>query len=604
MKCPQCGAWNRASLPRCMKCGAELPQEASARPNWQQRLNTGDRPREYQRVNEDGELNTAPDERDVLADEMVELKKRKARGTLQQRRLRQESAQRGAAPSGMTIRTHTSVDTFWNIEDDPRTTVRMHGAPAPRRSDRPKDDADASQSSGTRVTWEDSQHNEPLWMDQPSYDSHYMLPVNPDFTGKLPSRMRFTRRIVYALLIFLMVSICGLCVFFGVHYFMGRQAQVAEQNRPIVTASIKDELAAHTILIPGEDGQQIYIRELHTSYIVTDGFATVEVADHIWYDEIEDFVADTLDVTLTPFIKTSSGQQKPMDLITYQIDVPQSTITLNTPDNLRADVVTSMYSIQFVVRPGSTVYMNDRDISDTVDSQTGLCTYNATVQPIGENIFTIRVRSQYCRENSVTLVLYREPQEIPLDLAAETYTYTTLQKLQISVTTLPGATVDVLSPHSDLDITNLNSTGEFTFYATFDHIGDNVITITSSYPGKKTSQIDYTIYYVPNIDVYSRSAWPLNRQAEYSELVSNITYRTEHNQVYVVMAKLDHLISTKPQIGVFYAGDDGVSQPVVIQNCSRTNTEWEVGSYYRIYGDAQGTYDGMPMLNGRYTYLY
>ena len=604
MKCPQCGAWNRASLPRCMKCGAELPQEASARPNWQQRLNTGDRPREYQRVNEDGELNTAPDARDVLADEMVELKKRKARGTLQQRRLRQESAQRGAAPSGMTIRTHTSVDTFWNIEDDPRTTVRMHGAPAPRRSDRPKDDADASQSSGTRVTWEDSQHNEPLWMDQPSYDSHYMLPVNPDFTGKLPSRMRFTRRIVYALLIFLMVSICGLCVFFGVHYFMGRQAQVAEQNRPIVTASIKDELAAHTILIPGEDGQQIYIRELHTSYIVTDGFATVEVADHIWYDEIEDFVADTLDVTLTPFIKTSSGQQKPMDLITYQIDVPQSTITLNTPDNLRADVVTSMYSIQFVVRPGSTVYMNDRDISDTVDSQTGLCTYNATVQPIGENIFTIRVRSQYCRENSVTLVLYREPQEIPLDLAAETYTYTTLQKLQISVTTLPGATVDVLSPHSDLDITNLNSTGEFTFYATFDHIGDNVITITSSYPGKKTSQIDYTIYYVPNIDVYSRSAWPLNRQAEYSELVSNITYRTEHNQVYVVMAKLDHLISTKPQIGVFYAGDDGVSQPVVIQNYSRTNTEWEVGSYYRIYGDAQGTYDGMPMLNGRYTYLY
>ncbi len=604
MKCPQCGAWNRASLPRCMKCGAELPQEASVRPNWQQRLNTGDRPREYQRVNEDGELNTAPDERDVLADEMVELKKRKARGTLQQRRLRQESAQRGAAPSGMTIRTHTSVDTFWNIEDDPRTTVRMHGAPAPRRSDRPKDDADASNSSGTRVTWEDSQHNEPLWMDQPSYDSHYMLPVNPDFTGKLPSRMRFTRRIVYALLIFLMVSICGLCVFFGVHYFMGRQAQVAEQNRPIVTASIKDELAAHTILIPGEDGQQIYIRELHTSYIVTDGFATVEVADHIWYDEIEDFVADTLDVTLTPFIKTSSGQQKPMDLITYQIDVPQSTITLNTPDNLRADVVTSMYSIQFVVRPGSTVYMNDRDISDTVDSQTGLCTYNATVQPIGENIFTIRVRSQYCRENSVTLVLYREPQEIPLDLAAETYTYTTLQKLQISVTTLPGATVDVLSPHSDLDITNLNSTGEFTFYATFDHIGDNVITITSSYPGKKTSQIDYTIYYVPNIDVYSRSAWPLNRQAEYSELVSNITYRTEHNQVYVVMAKLDHLISTKPQIGVFYAGDDGVSQPVVIQNYSRTNTEWEVGSYYRIYGDAQGTYDGMPMLNGRYTYLY
>lgn len=609
MKCPQCGAWNRASLPRCIKCGAELPQENqdSQHPDWQARLNTSDRPKEYQRVDEDGELNAAPDARDALASEMAELKKRKEQGSIQQRRLRQESAKRGAAPSGMSIRTHTSVDTFWNVEDDPRETVRFRETPEhPRRSDRQRTEQSNAipPRPGSRVVWEDSQHNDPLWMDQSSYDSHYSLPANPDFTGKLPSRIRFTRRILYGLLIFLGCCMLGLCIFFGYEYFSVRQAQVAEQNQPIITASIMNELAAHTILIPGEDGQQIYIRELHTSYIVTDGFATVEVADHVWYDEIVDFTSETMTVTLTPFVKTSSGQQRPMDLIKYEIEVPQSTIVLNSPDALRTEVVTSMYSIQFVVRPGSTVYINDNDISDTVDSETGACTYNATVQPIGDNSFTIRVRSQYCRENQVTLVLYREPQEIPLDLAAETYTYTTLQSLQISVTTLPGATVDVLSPHSDLDITDLNSTGEFTFYANFDEIGDNVISITSSYPGKKTSRIDYTIYYIPSIDVYSRAAWPLNNTAEYSELISNITYRTEHHQVYVVMAKLDHLISTKPQIGVFYAGDDGKSQPVVIQNYSRTNTTWEVGTYYRIYGDAEGTYDGMPMLNGRYTYLY
>ena len=27
MKCPNCGQWNRASFPRCFKCGADLPQE-------------------------------------------------------------------------------------------------------------------------------------------------------------------------------------------------------------------------------------------------------------------------------------------------------------------------------------------------------------------------------------------------------------------------------------------------------------------------------------------------------------------------------------------------------------------------------------------------
>ena len=30
MKCPRCGAWNRASLPRCFQCGAPLPEEDSA----------------------------------------------------------------------------------------------------------------------------------------------------------------------------------------------------------------------------------------------------------------------------------------------------------------------------------------------------------------------------------------------------------------------------------------------------------------------------------------------------------------------------------------------------------------------------------------------
>ena len=30
MKCPQCGQWNRASFPRCVKCGAELPAETAA----------------------------------------------------------------------------------------------------------------------------------------------------------------------------------------------------------------------------------------------------------------------------------------------------------------------------------------------------------------------------------------------------------------------------------------------------------------------------------------------------------------------------------------------------------------------------------------------
>jgi len=260
-------------------------------------------------------------------------------------------------------------------------------------------------------------------------------------------------------------------------------------------------------------------------------------------------------VTLKAFLKTANGRQKALDPIEYDISIPLSPIALVSPESMRQEVTTAMYSVQLQVRPGSTVTVNEVDISDTV-SEDGLLIYNATVQPIGDNVFKFRVRAPYCRENALDLTLYREVQEIPLDLAVTTYASTSKSTLEISATTKPGATVDVLTNHSDLDITNLDKTGEFKFVAIFDKIGDNTITITSSYPGSKTSRVDYTIYYVPNQDVYTRKAWPLNNSAEYSELMSNITYRSEHSQVYLVVGTIAEIISTKPQTAIVYTGED------------------------------------------------
>ena len=594
MKCPNCGQWNRASLPRCQKCGQPLEDEQTRSPAWKVTLSDDVRGKEYIRVDEDGDASRAPDARDQLAREMAELKQRKQEGARHQRQLRQDSAERGSAPSGMTIRTHASADTFWNVEDDPRTTVRI------KRDGKPvQENAEGTQTHRiVRTDWDDSRSYDPLWEETEVYGA-WQLPQSTQLTGKLPSRARGLRRIARFLAIVLMAGVVGLCGFFGFEYFKARRAEVREQNRPSVTASIKDDLAAHTILIPGEDGTQIYIRELHASYIVTGGFATVEVADHTWYDDLVDFVGDTMTVTLTPFVKTASGRQQPMDPIEYDISIPLSPITLENPDGLRTEVATAMYTMKLTVRPGSTVTINGADVSDTVSSETGALSYNATVQPIGDNVFDIRVRSQYCRENQLTVTLYREPQEIPLDLSADTYTSTTAQTIEIRATTLPGATVEVLTPHADLNITNVDSTGEFSFNAIFDHYGDNTITITSAMEGKKTSTVNYVIYYVPEPNVYTPKAWPLDA-AGYSELLSNITVRVAKSQVYLAEGTIQYLVSEKPQMAVINTSADGQSQPVLVENF--TKTTWEVGKSYRIYGDAYGTYNGMPWLAARYTY--
>ena len=346
--------------------------------------------------------------------------------------------------------------------------------------------------------------------------------------------------------IIILLAALGAGGYFGYRYFIGNRRPSVSKTA-IVTASLMDDLPAHTVLIPGEEGTTIYIRELHASYVVVDGFATIEVADHTWYDSLEGALDETMDVTLTPFLKTTSGKQTPLDLVTYQITIPLSPITLEAPEALRTTVSTTMSAIRIVVRPGSRVTINDNDCSDTVNSETGEMSYNATVQPIGDNPYVITVRSQYCRENTITVILYREPQEIPLDLSVGTYGTTDQKIMKVTATTLPGAYVEILSPHADLNITDLDSTGKFTFNAIFDKIGDNTISISASYPGKKTSVVEHTVYYLPPADEYTVKAWPLTPEG-YSELISNIAVRAERSQVYVVTGVVQYSISDKPII--------------------------------------------------------
>ena len=592
MKCPECGQWNRASLPRCTRCGCALSRNGGE-PAWREELRDGDGGRSYIRVSEDGNADVIPDKRDQLAREMAELKERKAEGARLQRQLRRESARRAETAQETEVRTHATEESFASVgRKQLRTPVRVvvDGQSAART-----DDPYAVQPVGS---W--NAGFDPLAENQGLYTSFTRTAVTP--LPRLPSRSRRWKRVTAALLLVVLGGALALGGTRLLDWWQEHRGETEEESYAAVTATVRDDLAAHTILIPGEDGQQVYIRELHTSYIVQNGFATVEIADHTWYDDLEEVTEPTMNVTLTPFVKTGSGRQQPLDPITYEISIPSSPITLVTPDASRVEVATAMYSMQFDVRPGSKVYINDVDVSDTVNYETGRLTYNATVQPIGDNPFNVRVRSQYCRESSMLVTLYRAPQEIPLDLSADTYSTTSEKAIEIRATTLPGATVDVLTPHSDLNITKLDSTGAFSFMALLDHYGQNTIQITSSYPGKKTTLVEYQMNYVPTASVYTPKAWPLVRPEDYSELVSNITVRAANSQVYVVTGYLAYTVSDKPQMIVINASEDGTGQPVMLEN--QTRTTWVEGQYYRIFADAFGTYNGMPWLIARYTYTY
>lgn len=611
MRCPNCNQWNRANLPRCIHCGTPLTTGEPVTPSWRSQLKGG-RAKEYVRVDEDGDISAAPDDREVLAAEMAELKERKEAGTQLQRRLREASPTRSASAHIHMPEDDTPADDESVFDMGEERVTREESAPeaeAPSSPTAAAGDTPFRKSRnprGTRVVlspsqWEDSRAYDPI-VDAMQQKNVFQQPPNLKELGPLPSRRVSHRKVLRVVTVLLVIGVVGLAGFLGLSIYQEQKEAAADQNRALVTATIMHDQAAHTILIPGEDGQQIFIsnENIRASYTVVGGFATIEIADYVWYENLDLITEETMSVTLLPYVKTASGRQKPLDPITYDISIPLSPIKLVTPESLRTNVTTAMYSMLLNVRPDSKVTVNGVDVSDTVNEK-GELTYNATVQPIGDNSYHISVRSPYCRDNEITVTLYREVQEIPLDLSATTYSTTNSKVIPINCTTLPGADVDILTPFSDLKITDLNTTGVFSFNAVFDHIGYNTITITASYPGKKTSRVDYTIYYVPNQDEYTRVAWPLNRDAEYSELLSNIEWRSEKSQVYLGVGTIAYFVSEEsPQMAVMYCSDDGNSRPVLLEN--RTKTTWVAGKYYKIYCDAFGTYNGMPWLVARYTY--
>ncbi len=600
MKCPNCGSWNRDTFPKCIKCGTPLPQSLDL--NEEERaaaldeyIHRNNAPKNYTRISEEGQESAMDDTGDELALEMQNLSKRKESGRIRQRSLREAGASQGYAPSNRNIefynghkpRGYSDPRNFKYTEADVEGEIRPNARRVPSS-------LNADESYRDYYTMDVAQP-------QVYYNNiagrHYADP--PDIPLRLP-RSRGRRRLIRSLVILLFLAAVGMAGYHFVYlpYVTGNpEESLAAQVE--ITPSILGDSAAHTIKIPGEEGTIIYIKELHNFYTVTGGYATIEVADYTWYENENAVIDEEVTATITPFLKTSAGEQIALEPFTYQVEVPASPLILVTPDTGYAEVSTKTYRIQFRVEKNSTVTINGEDLSDLVSTQDGLISYNANISPTGNNYFEIKTRCQYYRESTATVVIFRAVQDIPLDLSETLDNRSTNEKMTITATTLPGASISILTPYEDLDTSKLNTSGEFSFAAKFDTIGTNTITITASYPGKVTSVVNYDVYYVPPAKEYTRKAWGLDSW-NYSELLSSISTRVATSQIYVCKGEIISIISSSPQLAVMETGDASSSRQVLLEN--RSTDTWVVGQSYRVYADVYGLYNGIPRLVGRYTY--
>ena len=602
MKCPNCGSWNRDTYPRCFRCGTPLFGEggepaAEHAAELDEYIHQNNSPKSYIRIDEDGRESDTEESGDELGLEMQNLSKRKESGRQKQRSLRASGASQGIAPSGRNIefdggrRTAGYQDPlgFTYSEEDVEGEIRPNA----------KKVVSSLNPDGAYDDYYtmDVAHPQVYYSNIAGHDGSRL----PDVQFTL-TRNGVRRRLIRFLVVALLAVAVGLSAYQFIYLpYVNAPKAPSLASQVEITPSILGDSPAHTIKIPGEEGTIIYIKELHEPFTVTGGYATIEVADYRWYEDENDVVIVDGEVTatITPYLKTSSGEQVALEPFTYQVSVPASPLILVSPDTGYAEVSTKTYRIQFRVEKNSTVTINGEDLSDLVSTNDGLISYNANIAPSGNNYFEIRTRCQYYRESTTTVVIYRAFQDIPLDLSETLDNRSTSETMTISATTLPGATIQILTPYENLDTSKLNTTGEFSFSAKFDTIGNNTITITASYAGRETSVVNYDVYYVPPAKDYTRKAWGLDPW-NYSELLSSISTRVANSQIYVCKGEIVSIISSSPQLAIMETGDASSSRQVLLEN--RSTDTWEVGEKYRVYADVYGLYNGIPRLVGRYTY--
>lgn len=586
MKCPACGKWNRASFPVCFSCGAPLPEAAPRAPE-QRKPSPADKQELPLRVvyDEYGEEQILVDQKDKLAAEMRDLHARKRRGEQRQAELRRHAARQGFAPTGAGVNAQSRRS-------------RVFREAVQRRSAYPPDPKEVQVDYDGYTTGASYTRSSDAFSALPQLKGGTKIPL-PKKRGHR-ARLFGLKRLLPLLSILILVAAGALAGYELVYKRLFERKPLSPEEQVQVSASIYNDMAAHSIRIPAPEGSEIYIKELRRSFIVVGGYASFEVEDHLWYEDDQELKPE-MDVQLTPYIRTGTGEQVALPPIGYTISIPLSPLTLIKPDVSFVTVSTPIYNIQFHVLQHSKVFINNEDYSSYVNTQNGLISYNAAIQPIGDNKVHIRVRSQYYRENEVTLIIHRAVQDIPLDLSSTLEDRSSKSSMTISATTRAGATVTILSPYHKLDTSLLASTGAFKFDAVFTKIGINTVVIRSEYPGKQATVIEYNVYHLPDPDHYTPKAWALNGKFGYPDLLANLATRVRNTQIYELIGPVVEIKSTQPQLVIVDANDgQGTRLDVLVENQSRTT--WVLGQRYRIFGDASGSYGGIPRITARYTY--
>lgn len=427
------------------------------------------------------------------------------------------------------------------------------------------------------------------------------LPTESDLQNKLDEKPH--RTTLQKVLIVLCWVICFAIIGIGIYklvfwidsYKITRLYTRGAYTPTLNVITMSDEQQGHALIFYGEDGDLIYLPELDQSLSICGGIARLEIADSTWFNEdVSEY--DYANITFAPVLIKQNGKQVQLPVIEYTIDVPDSPLTVVSPAKDGISVVTSSYPLELQVVPGSSLFVNGEDLTDRLD-RSGLFSGKVSVQPIGDNTYTIIVRTPSHKETRKDVVIYRQKFDINIELDAEVSNTSSETSMEIKGTCEPGAFITVDTPYIEESLQQDMNTGKFSFVAQFDQLGDNIIRFRASMEGREDAIISMTVEYTPNLAQYSKNAWRM----DYEQL--RLYFENWLQRVFLCEGSIvDKFIENDVEYLVMDVGDGSVEQLIVLEN--HTSLSPGLNTKYSAYADVAGRYfygtEYYPLLNARY----
>lgn len=393
------------------------------------------------------------------------------------------------------------------------------------------------------------------------------------------------RWLVSFISMFAAIALCfaaGTMIYNFVKDYQIKRAYTRGELTPQVSeVTLSDGRPAHAVLFYGENGDSIFIPELNSTYPIADGITRVSVADGTWFDDGTIEQVDNAIVTLSPVLMKKGGETIELPQITMEIVPPQSPLTVTSPAEETTTVYTTLMPLTFHVVPGSTVLINGTDASDQVD-RNGDITYNVNVYAIGDNTYSILVKTDNHRETRKDVVYHRAEMDIEISLSSSTASTSSSSTLKVTGTTEPDSIIVVDSDYVEGSVVVDHETGEFSFIASFDTIGMNTVRFHAEREGSQNSTISFQVKYVPALNEYSRKAWKMDYSG-LCQLYEQWTGRVFLCQGYVT----DVFYEDDTQFVVMNVATDGSEQLVILQNESSIGLPDKV-TEYAAYADVTG----------------